>query len=50
MFNSMLKRIKTLLLFRSMVINGLKCIETNIGLDTCTARGMKIKEEVSSSD
>ena len=33
MFNSSLKRRDTLLLFLSVVINGLKCIEEDIRLD-----------------
>ena len=35
MFNSILKKRETLLLFLSMVINGMKCIGVDIGLDTC---------------
>ena len=35
MFNSSLKRRDTLLLFLSVVINGLKCIEEDIKLDMC---------------
>ena len=33
MFNSTLKKRETLLLFLSVVINGLKCIEVDIGLN-----------------
>ena len=45
MFNSILKKRETLLLFLSMVINGLKCIGVDIGLDTCV-RG-RWREDVS---
>ena len=38
MVNPTLKRIDTILLFLIVVINGLKCIVSDIGLDTC-ARG-----------
>ena len=38
MVNPTLKRIETILLFLIVVINGLKCIVSDIGLDTC-ARG-----------
>ena len=38
MFNPTLKRRETILFFLIMVINGLKCIVSDIGLDTC-ARG-----------
>ena len=37
-FNPTLKRRKTILFFLIMIINGLKCIISIIGLDTC-ARG-----------
>ena len=35
MVNPTLKRRETILFFLIMVINGLKCIVLNIGLDTC---------------
>ena len=35
MFNPTLKRRKTILFFLIVVINGLKCIVSDIGLDTC---------------
>ena len=38
MFNLTLKRKETILFFLTVVINGLICINSNIGLDTC-ARG-----------
>ena len=38
MFNPTLKMRETILFFLIMVINGLKCIVSDIGLDTC-ARG-----------
>ena len=38
MFNPTLKRRETILFFLIVVINGLKCIVSNIELDTC-ARG-----------
>ena len=38
MFNPTLKRRETILFFLIVVINGLKCIVSDIGLDTC-ARG-----------
>ena len=38
MFNLTLKRREAILFFLIMVINGLKCIVLDIGLDTC-ARG-----------
>ena len=38
MVNPTLKRRETILLFLIVVINGLKCIVSDIGLDTC-ARG-----------
>ena len=38
MFNPTLKRRETVLFFLIVVINGLKCIVSNIKLDTC-ARG-----------
>ena len=38
MFNPILKRRETILFFLIVVINGLKCIVSDIGLDTC-ARG-----------
>ena len=38
MFNPTLKRRDTILFFLIVVINGLKCIVLDIGLDTC-ARG-----------
>ena len=38
MVNPTLKRRETILFFLLMVINGLKCIVSDIGLDTC-ARG-----------
>ena len=38
MFNPTLKRRDAILFFLIVVINGLKCIVSNIGLDTC-ARG-----------
>ena len=38
MVNPTLKRRKTILFFLIVVINGLKCIISDIGLDTC-ARG-----------
>ena len=38
MFNPTLKRRETLLFFLIVVINGLICIDSDIGLDTC-ARG-----------
>ena len=38
MFNPTFKRRKTILFFLIVVINGLKCIVSDIGLDTC-ARG-----------
>ena len=36
MFNPMLKIRETLLFFLIVVINGLTCIDLDIGLDTCT--------------
>ena len=38
MVNPTLKKRETILFFLIMVINGLKCIVSDIGLDTC-ARG-----------
>ena len=38
MVNSTLKRRETILFFLIVMINGLKCIISDIGLDTC-ARG-----------
>ena len=38
MVNPTLKKRETILFFLVMVINGLKCIVSDIGLDTC-ARG-----------
>ena len=38
MFNPTLKKRETILFFLIVVINGLKCIVSDIGLDTC-ARG-----------
>ena len=38
MFNLTLKRRETILLFLIVVINGLNCIVSDFGLDTC-ARG-----------
>ena len=38
MFNPTMERRKTILFFLIVVINGLKCIVSNIRLDTC-ARG-----------
>ena len=35
MFNPTLKRRETILFFLIVVINGLKCIVSDIGLDTC---------------
>ena len=34
--NPILKRREAILFFLIVVINGLKCIVSNIGLDTCT--------------
>ena len=36
MVNLTLKRREVILFFLIVVINGLKCIVSNIGLDTCT--------------
>ena len=41
MFNPTLKRRETILFFLIVVINGLKCIVLDIGLDTCARGGVK---------
>ena len=48
MFNPTLKRREAILFFLIVVINGLKCIVSDIGLDTC-ARG-RYRVEVSKLD
>ena len=38
MFNPILKRREKILFFLIVVINGIKCIVSDIGLDTCARR------------
>ena len=42
-FNPTLKMRETILFFLIVMINGLICIDSNIGLDTCV-RGRQIRE------
>ena len=43
MVNPTLKRRETILFFLIVVINGLKCIVSNIGLDTCARERWRVE-------